>query len=265
MKIILLILILVLSIIFVYRLTYIEPYEDLENIFPKFTRLDRFEDIHNVLYINLDERTDRREQAENEFKRLGLNAQRVPAVKTKPGALGCTLSHIKCLEIAKEKDWDHVMICEDDILFAKDTDLIKKQFTTFLNHHKDWDVIALGLFVIDGVYVDESTARITKAWCTTCYLVRKEYYDILLYNFRISEQKQRQNKKGEIDVVWHSLQKRDQWMTILPYLVIQRPTSSDIRTTGEEILDNQKIMCDTLKKIKNYPEKERNKCYQLFY
>jgi GR25 family glycosyltransferase involved in LPS biosynthesis len=265
MKTILLILIILFSILFMYRLNYIEPYEDLENIVPKFTRLDRFEDIRNVLYINLDERTDRREQTDNEFKRVGLNAQRVSAVKMKPGALGCTLSHIKCLEMAKERDWDHVMICEDDILFAKDTDLIKKSFDTFLSKHTNWDVIALGILVIDGAYIDESAARITKAWCTTCYIVRKEYYDVLLHNFRISEQKQRQNKKGEVDVIWNSLQKRDQWMTILPYLVIQRPTKSDIRKIGKEMLDNQKIMCDTLKKIKNYPDEERTKCHQLFY
>jgi hypothetical protein len=264
MKTILLILIILFSILFVYRLTYIEPYEDLENIIPKFTQLDRFEDIHNVLYINLDERKDRKEQAEKEFKRLGLNAQRVKAIKMKPGALGCVLSHIKCLEIAKANEWDHVMVCEDDILFAKDTELIKKQFNTVLERHKDWDVIALGVNFSEGIYLDDSTAQIKSAYCTTCYIVRKEYYDILLYNFKISADRLKTKTiNAEVDVIWHSLQKRDRWLSILPYLVIQRDGVSDI--AGEGSYQNyQTLLLDNLKNIKNYPSDERTKCYQLF-
>jgi GR25 family glycosyltransferase involved in LPS biosynthesis len=258
MKILLLILIIVLLVIFLYRLTYTEPYEDLENIIPKFTQLDRFEDIRNILYINLDERTDRREQAEKEFKRVGLNAQRVQAVKRKPGALGCTLSHIKCLEMAKEKDWDHVMVCEDDILFAKDTDLVKKQFNTVLNRHKDWDVIALGVAITKGKYIDDSTARLEEAWCTTCYIVRKEYYDVLLYNFNISAKRLRKNiYNSGIDYIWQSLQKRDYWLTVLPILVIQHATNSDI-DTEKNIESHQLQMINYFKSnIKNYPKSEQ--------
>lgn len=258
MKILLLILIIVLSMNIVYRLTYTEPYKDLANTIPKSTRLDRFEDIRNVLYINLDERTDRRAQAEKEFKRVGLNAQRVQAIKMKPGALGCTLSHIKCLEMAKEKNWDHVMICEDDILFAKDTDLIKTQFNTVLKRHNDWDVIALGVAISKGKYIDDSTARLEEAWCTTCYIVRKEYYDVLLYNFNISAKRLRKNiNNSGIDYIWQSLQKRDYWLTVLPILVIQHATNSDI-DTGKNIKSHQLQMIDCFKSnIKNYPLSEQ--------
>lgn len=259
MKTILFILIILLSIIFIYRLTYIEPYEDLENIIPKFTRLDRFEDITNVLYINLDERKDRKEQAEKEFKRVGLNAQRVSAIKRKPGALGCTLSHIKCLEMAKEKDWDHVMICEDDILFAKDTDLIKKQFNTVLERHKNWDVIALGVAITKAKYIDDSTARLEEAWCTTCYLVRKEYYDILLHNFNISaERLSKDTINSGIDYIWQSLQKRDYWLTVLPILVIQHAEKSDI-DLEKDIKSHQLAMIECFKgNIKNYPKSKQD-------
>jgi GR25 family glycosyltransferase involved in LPS biosynthesis len=265
MKNILLGLFFLFSFLFIYRITYVELYEDLENIIPKFTNLDRFEDIKHVLYINLDERTDRREQAEQEFKRVGLQAQRIQAIKKKRGQLGCTLSHIKCLEIAKEKDWDHVMICEDDILFAKDAELVRQRFNTFLSRHKDWDVIALGLLIEDGVYLDDSAAHVKSAYCTTCYIVRKEYYDVLLNNFKNGAKRlEKRIAKNEIDQFWKSLQKRDLWMTILPIIVIQAPSKSSIQKSND-IPDNQKVMNDTLMCIKKYPTHERIKSAKMFY
>ena len=253
-------------ILIIVRHGVYEPYTDLKNIIPKTTRLDRFEDIQNVLYINLDKRTDRREKAEQEFKRIGLKAQRVQAIKKDRGQLGCTLSHIKCLKIAKANNWDNVMICEDDILFAKDAQLVRDRINTFLSRHKDWDVIVFGILVDEGIYMDDSAARIKKASCTTCYIVRKEYYDILLYNFKTSVKRMQGPviAGNEIDRVWQSLQKRDNWMTILPIIVIQNPSESSIHNDGI-LHDNQVKMYDTLTNIKGYPESERVKSAKLFY
>ena len=55
----------------------------------------------NTLFINLASRTDRLEHVISEFGKFGLTPERVDAVKMASGAVGCTLSHIKCLEIAK--------------------------------------------------------------------------------------------------------------------------------------------------------------------
>ena len=241
-----------------------ESYDDLVNVIPKTTRLDRFEDIQNVLYINLDERPDRREKTEQEFSRIGLKAQRVQAIKKKRGQLGCTLSHIKCLEMAKANNWDHVMICEDDILFAKDAQFVRERINTFLSRHKDWDIIVLGILPTDGVYLDDSAAWIKRAWCTTCYIVRKEYYDVLLHNFKTSAERLCRKVIGnEIDHIWKSLQRRDKWMTILPIIVTQVPGKSDIDVN--DFHDNQKRMYNTLKNIQGYPESERVKSANLFY
>ncbi|NBP59147.1 glycosyltransferase family 25 protein [bacterium] len=236
------------------------------NVIPKTTRLDRFEDIQNVLYINLDERPDRKEKTEQEFSRIGLKAQRVPAIKKKRGQLGCTLSHIKCLEMAKANNWDHVMICEDDILFAKDAQFVRERINTFLSRHKDWDIIVLGILIGNGIYIDDSAAWIKKSWCTTCYIVRKEYYDVLLYNFKTSTERLQSYIiiGNEIDQIWNSLQRRDKWMTILPIIVTQVPSKSNINESND-FLDNQKWMYNTLKNIQGYPESERVKSANLFY
>ena len=73
--------------------------------------------LQNCLYINLEHRKDRLEHVTIQMQLLGISGERFNAIKTNDGAVGCTMSHIKCLETAKERDWDHVFICEDDILF----------------------------------------------------------------------------------------------------------------------------------------------------
>jgi len=54
----------------------------------------------NTLYINLHERTDRKEHVEKELEKMNIQGERVEAIRNDVGAIGCSLSHIKCLEIA---------------------------------------------------------------------------------------------------------------------------------------------------------------------
>ena len=56
----------------------------------------------------------------NELKKIGVEGERFNAIKTKSGFIGCT-EYIKCLEIAKERKYEEVFICEDDITFTNPT------------------------------------------------------------------------------------------------------------------------------------------------
>ena len=62
----------------------------------------------HTLFINLEARKDRLEHAEKEFKKMNIIAERFNAVKLASGAVGCTMSHIKCLELAKQRNYDQV-------------------------------------------------------------------------------------------------------------------------------------------------------------
>ena len=95
------------------------------------------------LFINLKHRTDRLEHVTNEFKKMGINAERIEGIQPKSGAVGCTMSHIKCLEIAKSRNYEQVFICEDDITFTS-PEKFKEQITKF-NENKDinWDVLVV--------------------------------------------------------------------------------------------------------------------------
>ena len=51
------------------------------------------------------------------MRRLDIPAERFNAIKLPNGALGCSMSHLKCLEMAKAAGWPHLLIVEDDIKF----------------------------------------------------------------------------------------------------------------------------------------------------
>jgi GR25 family glycosyltransferase involved in LPS biosynthesis len=60
-------------------------------------------DVTNVVYINLKHRVDRKCHVEKQLNAVGFkNFVRFDAIKMKFGALGCSLSHLNCLEIAKK-------------------------------------------------------------------------------------------------------------------------------------------------------------------
>ena len=74
--------------------------------------------LDTIFYINLEKRKDRLAHVQEELAKLGIPGERVCAIETADGAIGCTLSHIKCLELAKQRHYPFVFVCEDDIQFT---------------------------------------------------------------------------------------------------------------------------------------------------
>jgi GR25 family glycosyltransferase involved in LPS biosynthesis len=42
---------------------------------------------------------------------------RFNAIKLANGRVGCSMSHLRCLQLAKDRNYDHLLICEDDTTF----------------------------------------------------------------------------------------------------------------------------------------------------
>ena len=194
--------------------------------------MNSIEDIQHAFYINLESRPDRKKHIEQQLNLLGINADRFNAIKLPNGALGCSMSHLKCLEIAKQNNWPHLLIIEDDILFLNHK-LFKKQLNTFLTSHKEWDVILIGgNNVPPYTKIDETCIKVSTCQTTTGYLVNAHYFDTLIQNFRTGIKKLIQfpdlHKIYAIDKFWFSLQQRDNWFLITPLTVTQREDYSDI-------------------------------------
>lgn len=192
--------------------------------------MDIFE---NTFYINLEHRTDRLEHVEKELKKVGIKGERFNAIKTKSGAVGCTLSHIKCLELAKERNYEEVFICEDDITFTN-PELFLENLQKFCdNQDIMWDVLIIGGNNVPPYkqYYDYC-ARVFNCQTTTGYIVKQDFYDIMIKNFKeglLNLMKNPENKRDfAIDIYWKKLQMENFWYMITPPTVTQYENFSDI-------------------------------------
>jgi GR25 family glycosyltransferase involved in LPS biosynthesis len=189
-------------------------------------------DIKHAFYINLESRPDRKIHVENQLLNIGIKADRFNAIKLSNGAIGCSMSHLKCLEFAKEKNWPHVLIVEDDILFLN-PELFVRQINLFLKNHTDFDVALIaGNNLPPYSIIDDSCVKIKKCQTTTGYIVQNHYFDTLIKNYKDGIQlllKYPANHQYfAIDKYWFQLQEIDNWYLIVPLTVTQKEDYSDI-------------------------------------
>jgi len=199
----------------------------------------------SVIYINLASRTDRNEHVKNELKKIGVNnPERFNAVKLEDGALGCSMSHLKCVEYAKKNNFEYVFICEDDIEFLNPTQFLT-QLQSFLNSNVTWDVVLVaGNNMLPYLHVNDTCIKILNCQTTTGYIVKREYYDTLIDNYKTGIQKfmrEPTNNEYKIDIYWFKLQRKDNWYLIIPLTVVQREDYSDIE---KKVTNFRKYMLD---------------------
>jgi glycosyl transferase family 25 len=230
--------------------------------------------LQYTLFINLEHRADRHEHILQEFKKINITAERFNAIKTKSGNIGCTLSHIRCLEIAKERDYPYIFICEDDIQFTNPA-IFLENLTKFYNLYKSgfhWDVLIVGGNTCPPFQqINEFCVRTYNVQTTTGYIVQKHYYDKLIDNFKDGLQKlirEPHNKKlYSIDIHWKHLQFVDHWFIIIPLTVNQYYDYSDIE---EKVVDYTQPMLDLEKKEfiaflkKREEDREKNREKNIF-
>lgn len=194
--------------------------------------MNSIQDIKHVFYINLLSRPDRKQHVESQLSSIGLKAERFNAIQMKNGAIGCSMSHLKIIENAKENDLDHVLIVEDDILFTNPA-LFVSQFNQFLKNHKDFDVVLIGGNNV-GPYkrIDDACVQVTSCQTTTGYLVKRAYYDTLIQNYKMGilylMKEPDRHPLYAIDKFWFRLQQAHKWYLITPLTVTQREDYSDI-------------------------------------
>jgi len=183
-----------------------------------------------IFYINLNHRIDRNKHVIQQIESIGCTGIRIEAVECKQGAIGCGMSHIRCLELAKENNLPFVCIVEDDITFTN-PDLFREQLDSFLSSSIDWDVLLLGTNMGPPFDKEKGCLRVFNAQTTTGYIVKHHYYDTLLNSFKRSVGYLLTDynvKMFAIDILWKQLQQRDRWYVLYPLTVIQKEDYSDI-------------------------------------
>lgn len=199
--------------------------------------------LQHVFYINLSHRTDRRKHIEEELTKLNVtNPTRCNAITHSNGAVGCTLSHIWCLEQAKINSLPYACIIEDDAVFTN-PELILKNIKQFEDSSIEWDVLLLGGNVNNPFdIVNDFCIRSYNTQTTVSYIVNSHYYDTLINNFKESAFNLNIDPNNRdafaCDMYWKHLQKKDKWFMIIPLTVTQLRDFSDI--------ENKYVNYDTL-------------------
>ena len=205
--------------------------------------------VEHTFYINLAHREDRKAQVIAELAKLDICGNRFNAVKTTNGAIGCTISHLKCLEQADANSWPYVFVCEDDILFLNPA-LVRANVDQLLAAVGDnWDVLILGGNAVPPYQpLGNFAVKVVNCQTTTGYIVRRPFYKPLIENIREGLAQFMRNPEDKrqfaIDIYWKRLQAAHRWYMIVPPTVIQREGFSDVESRDTNyaglMLDMQK-------------------------
>ena len=96
--------------------------------------------------INLDKRPEKWERIQNEFKDTDIDVERFSAITHENGHIGCGLSHVALVKMAKEKNMDSILIIEDDCKITKNFNKRWATIKKYLDEHKDeWDIFNGGV------------------------------------------------------------------------------------------------------------------------
>lgn len=153
-----------------------------------------------IYYINLDRRTDRRSDMDAQFQRLGLNAERIPALTPTnlsaeqklrhcdprnlhwmtEAELSCSLSHLKAMETFLADDTDYALILEDDVMLSPS---LREFLSKLTEYSASWDILRLETYLDGQRFMPEAddeiggiSIRRSWSWCAgaAAYIVSRK-------------------------------------------------------------------------------------------
>ncbi len=192
--------------------------------------------LKHTFVINMADRADRLHHATLEFEKIHTPFERFDAIVENDGAIGCSKSHIRCLELAIERGYEYVFICEDDITFTR-PDIFLSSLENFTQSPPEqWDLLMIGGVVYSSSgesykQIEPFYARVYESQTTTGYIVPKRYMNTLLQNFQdgLAGFMETGNRWAyTIDAYWKKLQRSDEWYFLTPPTIIQYANWSNI-------------------------------------
>lgn len=201
------------------------------------------DNIEAVFYINLESRQDRKQNIESELNILGIKYERFNAIPTPGfGILGCGLSHLAVIELAKQRGYQNVLILEDDTHFVLNREEINQVLNRFFSQNIEYNVLFLSYVIYQGEKTEYSfLTRGLHTTTATAYIVNSNYYDQLIELYRFSTKRLEQTREHwnyANDLVWKDLQSKDKWYCIHPIIAIQQSGYSDNSMSYQDYTNN---------------------------
>lgn len=198
------------------------------------------ENIDCVYYINLDHRTDRKEQFEAEMAKLGVPESklvRISGIYNKEfGILGCGLSHKKALETFVASGHKTCLVFEDDFLFTLDMNYVRYLLKSIFECKVPYDLVMLA----GNLFQTQSTQwsflkKVLDGQTASGFLITREFAPKLIQCLEESTQllKEWHDRTGEKkheycnDIYWKKLQPESNWFIVHPKIGVQRESYSD--------------------------------------
>jgi len=194
--------------------------------------------IKNHYYINLDRRTDRRESCIKELSKWDIIPNRFTAIENKIGIIGCGFSHLKCLQIAKEKRYPYIAIFEDDIVIPKPRQ-VENIVNRIIKSGVEWDILLLaGNNFKPNKEEHDDYCIVNRCYCGTGYIVKEEFYDTLIENIKegLIMLMKTGDRQYSWDAWWCHLQRENRFLLINPLSIYQRADYSDIENCNVDYI-----------------------------
>jgi GR25 family glycosyltransferase involved in LPS biosynthesis len=167
---------------------------------------------------------------------MGISAERFPAVSHSVPALGCLISHLSVLKLARDRKYPYVCIFEDDFEFLVSPEDYQRIVSTI---PYDMDVVMLGWYCIETVPYNETFGKVLAATTTSGYIVHQKFYNKLIETLEESVILFIKNINKydvvsiySIDQYWRRLQPSANWFYSVRRIGRQRPSYSDIMATN---------------------------------
>lgn len=198
-----------------------------------------------TLCINLAKRVDRLELLQKEFVKWPVPVERVEAITATSGWEGCTLSHRKCIQIAKDRNYPWVLILEDDCKLTEDG---MERFTSLLptlwEKRNEFDVFIGGpIFFTREILRSVVPPLIELNGKTTHFcLIPSHKYDQVLRDIQMTY---------AVFVIDHYYCRNFRVWVTYPHLAIQYESKSDIRNKENKSVtifgDAEKLLLEFIK------------------
>jgi len=217
--------------------------------------------MDKIIYINMDNRPDRRSALLQEFKRVGFAEDQIirfPASSYNgcPNS-GCLLSHANALEMAYDNGFQNVLILEDDFVFIDDVTKIHSDIRAFFEMNLSWDVLMFTTcspVILE--YTNDLVSRISSSSNGAGYLVNRSMMLELSTLFKSNVENLYNSKQHWVyqnDILWKTIMPMSQWYMFNHYLGYQKEGYSDLSNDQKiaiipQVVETLQVMPSSLQK-----------------
>jgi glycosyl transferase family 25 len=190
-----------------------------------------------IYCVNLDRRKERWNESSSEFQKWNIKGvERVSAIdgnnlimsdyntSMNPGELGLVLTNINIIKDAIEKNYNSILILEDDVVFNDEINNISNYMELLPN---DWNMLYFGgnhnthMGLKPPHIINEKVCKLHNTYTTHCIGIKNDLFEILL--------KVLPKLGNPLDVEYAKLQKIFNIYSFYPAIAKQRIGFSDIQ------------------------------------